>query len=93
MYIRIRRLKTSVFLHVEPTDKVTSVKDKIEELLQYPRADQQIYKDGTRLDDSKTLSELKIESDDALTLALKKDDGTWESPQVVEFDDENNDEG
>ena len=72
MYIRVKRLKTTAFLHVEPTDTVASIKAKIHDLLQQPPDNQQLYKDGTLLEDGRSLVELKIETDDVITLALKQ---------------------
>lgn len=34
MYVRIKRQKTTIFLHVEPTDTVLEVKQKLQELVQ-----------------------------------------------------------
>ena len=34
MYIRVKRLKATYFLHVEPTDTVLEVKSKLQELLE-----------------------------------------------------------
>lgn len=34
MYVRIKREKLTIFLHVEPTDTVAQVKSKLEELIQ-----------------------------------------------------------
>lgn len=34
MYIRVKRKKTTVFLHVEPTDTVLEVKQKLQELVE-----------------------------------------------------------
>ena len=34
MYVRIKRHKTTIFLHVEPTDTVLEVKQKLQELTQ-----------------------------------------------------------
>lgn len=34
MYVRIKREKLTIFLHVEPTDTVSQVKSKLEELIQ-----------------------------------------------------------
>ena len=72
MYIRVKRLKTTTFLHVEPTDTIGSVKAKLEALLQQPPKDQQLYKDGVLLEDSRSLAELRIETDDVLALALRQ---------------------
>lgn len=72
MYIRVKRLKTTAFLHVEPTDTVASVKAKLHDLLQQPPEAQQLHKDGAALEDSRILADLKVESDDVLVLTLKK---------------------
>ena len=34
MYIRAKRKKTTLFLHVDPTDTILEVKQRIQELLQ-----------------------------------------------------------
>lgn len=34
MYVRVKRNKTTIFLHVEPTDTVLEVKQKLQELVQ-----------------------------------------------------------
>jgi hypothetical protein len=34
MYVKVKRQKTTIFLLVEPTDSVASVKQKLEELVQ-----------------------------------------------------------
>ena len=73
MYIRVKRLKTTAFLHVEPSDTISSVKSKLLELLQTPPSNQQLYKNGTLLEDSRSLADLKVETDDVLELALKKE--------------------
>ena len=71
MYVRIKRKRTTVFLHVEPTDTVLSIKTKVQDLLQEPPARQRLYKDGAQLDDGRSLADLKVETDDVLALALR----------------------
>lgn len=34
MYVRVKRSKTTIFLHVEPTDTVLELKQKLQELVQ-----------------------------------------------------------
>jgi hypothetical protein len=34
MYIRVKRQKTTIFLHVEPTDTVLEVKQKLQDLVE-----------------------------------------------------------
>ena len=78
MYVRVKRLKTTSFLHVEPTDTISSVKTKLQDLLQEAPERQQLYKDGNLLEDDRSLAELKIETDDALTLVLQQDGERWQ---------------
>jgi transcription elongation factor B subunit 2 len=73
MYVRVKRFKTTSFLHVEPTDTISSVKAKLQDLLQQAPERQQLYKDSTLLEDDRSLAELKIETDDALTLVLQQE--------------------
>jgi transcription elongation factor B subunit 2 len=71
MYVRIKRRQTTLFLHVEPADTVLQVKGKIQELLEAAPAAQRLFKAGAPLEDSASLAELKIETDDVLELALQ----------------------
>ena len=34
MYVRVKRKKTTIFLHVEPTDTVLEVKQKLQDLVE-----------------------------------------------------------
>jgi hypothetical protein len=38
MYVRVKRKKTTIFLHVEPTDTVLEVKQKLQELVEQVNA-------------------------------------------------------
>lgn len=62
-----------MFLHVDPTDTVHNVKVKIEDLMRKEPNCQQLYKDGVELDGKRTMVDLKIENNDVLVLALKRD--------------------
>jgi transcription elongation factor B subunit 2 len=73
MYVRVKRQRTTLFLHVEPTDTVLQVKTKIEDLLQAAPANQRLYKDGALLEDGRSLAELRVETDDELALALRQE--------------------
>lgn len=73
MYVRIKRQKTTIFLHIEPTDRIEALKARIEELLQYPASKQRIYKTNTVLEDGKSLAEERIENNDVLVLALQSE--------------------
>eukprot|EP00891_Asterochloris_glomerata_P003937 jgi/Astpho2/3937/e_gw1.00063.222.1_t len=70
MYVRIKRKKVTVFVHVEPTWTVLEIRQKVQELLQQPLESQRLYKDGTLLEDARKLADLKIENDDVLALTF-----------------------
>ncbi|EFN58677.1 hypothetical protein CHLNCDRAFT_140270 [Chlorella variabilis] len=93
MYVRVKREKLTVFMHVDPTDSVAVLKGKLQELLQKPAEDQRLYKDGVLLEDNKSLVELQVECDDELAVAyLTPTDGMrhagnhFEAVAVERFD-------
>ncbi|KAL4853417.1 Elongin-B [Chlorella vulgaris] len=73
MYVRVKREKLTVFMHLDPTDTIAVLKDKLQELVQKPAADQQLYKEGVLLEDDKTLAELRVENDDELAVAYRSE--------------------
>ena len=88
MYVRVKRQKTTLFLHVEPSDTVLQVKSKIQDLIQEPPANQRLFKDSAALEDGRSLAELRVETDDVLVLGLKQSSGEWEAPEVVAYEED-----
>ncbi|KAI3435563.1 hypothetical protein D9Q98_001628 [Chlorella vulgaris] len=86
MYVRVKREKLTVFMHLDPTDTIAVLKDKLQELVQKPAADQQLYKEGVLLEDDKTLAELRVENDDELAVAYRSEGGEFEPLTVMPFD-------
>ncbi|KAL0040636.1 hypothetical protein WJX79_000241 [Trebouxia sp. C0005] len=84
MYIRIKRSKTTIFLHVEPTDTILEVKQKLQELTQQGPETQRLYLGRTMLEDARQLAELKVENDDVVALTYQQGDGSWEDVNIVE---------
>ncbi|KAJ9505693.1 hypothetical protein QJQ45_024222 [Haematococcus lacustris] len=70
MYVRVKRKKQTIFLHVEPTDTVLEVKQKLQELVDQPPENQQLLKGTMLLEDAKKIAEMKVENDDILALTL-----------------------
>ncbi|KAL3147744.1 hypothetical protein ABBQ32_002485 [Trebouxia sp. C0010 RCD-2024] len=85
MYVRVKRNKTTIFLHVEPTDTVLEVKQKLQELVQQGPETQRLYLGKTMLEDAKQLAELKVENDDVLALTYQLSDGSWEDVNIAEY--------
>jgi hypothetical protein len=48
MYVRVKRAKQTFFLHVEPTETVLEVKQKVQQLTEQPVEDQRLFLDGVR---------------------------------------------
>ena len=84
MYVRVKRRKTTLFFHVEPTETVAAVKARVAELLQRPPEEQRLAKGGVALEDGATLAEARVETDDVLTLALRGADGEFDDPEVAD---------
>lgn len=85
MYVRVKRSKTTIFLHVEPTDTVLEVKQKLQELVQQAPDTQRLYLEKNMLEDAKQLADLKVENDDVLALTYQLTDGSWEDINIVEY--------
>lgn len=86
MYVRVKRKKTTVFLHVEPTDTVLEVKQKLQELVEQPPEKQQLFKVNTLLEDAKKLVDLRVENDDILALTFQQEDGTFEPIDITPYE-------
>lgn len=88
MYVRVKRQKQIFFLHVEPSETVLEIKQKVQALTEKPADDQRLFLDGLNLDDAKTLAEVKVENDAVLALAYKIDEeaGTWEEIDIHTID-------
>ncbi|KAK9824295.1 hypothetical protein WJX72_009223 [[Myrmecia] bisecta] len=86
MYIRVKRQKTTIFVHVEPTDTILEVKQKLQELVQQPPESQRLYKGATLLEDAKKLADLKVENDDIIALTYLQEDGQWENIDITPFE-------
>ena len=62
MYVRVKHKKVTYFLHVEPSDSILEVKEKLQALSEQP-VDQQrltLVSTGQVLEDGKTLAEQKV---------------------------------
>lgn len=88
MYVRVKRRKMTVFLHVDPSDTPALLKIKLTELLQEPVAKQRLIKGNNVLDDTLTLAELRIENDDVLALSIQSEEGGFDDPAIVQPEDE-----
>ncbi|KAJ9506499.1 ubiquitin-related domain-containing protein [Haematococcus lacustris] len=84
MYVRVKRKKQTIFLHVEPTDTVLEVKQKLQELVDQPPENQQLLKGTMLLEDAKKIAEMKVENDDILALTLMQPDGTFEAVNIAQ---------
>ncbi|XP_057546663.1 polyubiquitin 9-like [Amaranthus tricolor] len=89
MYIRVKRNKSTYFIHCDPTEKVLEIKQKLQGIIDQPVDDQRLIllETGEVLDDSKTLAEEKVENDAVVALTLKKDDDEFEDVNIEKPND------
>ncbi|KAH9806303.1 ubiquitin-like domain-containing protein [Citrus sinensis] len=89
MYIRVKRSKTTYFIHCDPTETILDIKQKLHALIDQPVNDQRLILVGTGdvLEDSKTLADEKVENDAVVALTLRKDDNQFEDVNIVRPND------
>ena len=83
MYIRLKRKNQSVFMHVEPSDSFSSIKDRVAELFGQESGNVMLYADDKvkELVDLATVSDQDIKNDDIVYFVLMKGAG-WEQIEV-----------
>ncbi|MQL81676.1 hypothetical protein Taro_014145 [Colocasia esculenta] len=74
MYIRVKRNKTTYFVHCDPTETILRIKQKLHSLIDQLVNNQRLIlvSNDQMLDDSKTLAEQKVENDAIVALTLRK---------------------
>eukprot|EP00244_Chara_vulgaris_P011716 TRINITY_DN5910_c0_g1_i1.p1 TRINITY_DN5910_c0_g1~~TRINITY_DN5910_c0_g1_i1.p1 ORF type:complete len:102 (-),score=24.47 TRINITY_DN5910_c0_g1_i1:29-334(-) len=85
MFVRVKRMKTTYFLHVEPSETVLEVKQKLQVLSDQPADAQRLFLMPTKqlLEDHRTLGELKVENDAVVALTYKSPDSdSWEAVNI-----------
>ncbi|KAJ7295062.1 hypothetical protein O6H91_Y214600 [Diphasiastrum complanatum] len=73
MFIRVKRKKTTYFLHCDPSETVLEIKQKLQSLSDNHVDDQRLVLVATQqvLEDHKTLADQKVENDAVVALTLK----------------------
>lgn len=89
MFIRVKRKKTTYFIHCDPTETVLEIKQKLESLTDHPVGDQRLILLSTEqvLEDTKTLAQQKVENDAGVALTLRQDDGEFENINIEKPED------
>jgi hypothetical protein len=92
MYVRVKRAKTTMFLHVDPSETVMELKQKIQAATDSEETPGGVPIDRQRLlagptfeqalEDARQLQELKVENDAVLALVHATEDGGWEPVDV-----------
>eukprot|EP00246_Nothoceros_aenigmaticus_P004513 TRINITY_DN16070_c0_g1_i1.p1 TRINITY_DN16070_c0_g1~~TRINITY_DN16070_c0_g1_i1.p1 ORF type:complete len:104 (-),score=20.42 TRINITY_DN16070_c0_g1_i1:259-570(-) len=87
MYIRVKRTKTTYFLHCDPSETVNDIKQKLQVLTDNKVESQRLVLVSAHqhhvLDDSKTLADQKVENDAVVALTLKlPDSNEWEEVTI-----------
>lgn len=90
MFIRVKRKKTTYFLHCDPTETILEIKQKVQTLSDNPIDCQRLILLNTHqvLEDSKTLADQKVENDAIVALCLKiSGSGVWEDIMIDKLTD------
>jgi transcription elongation factor B subunit 2 len=86
MYIKLKRQRTTFFIHCEKDDTIKSIKEKIQAINKVPVDRQAIYvtKEGDEpLSDDTKLADAKIYNDSIVYLVFKDDDDNWEPISIA----------
>ncbi|CAL5225187.1 g7970 [Coccomyxa viridis] len=88
VYIKVKRRKSTFFVHIDLSETISEVKAKLQELVEKEPKEIKLYKDGTELPDSSTLAESKAENGDtiAMAFALPGETGKFEEPDITPHD-------
>eukprot|EP00898_Chlorokybus_atmophyticus_P001451 jgi/Chlat1/2306/Chrsp17S02597 len=90
MYVRVKRKRTTVFVHAEPTDTLGRVRERLGAMITVPAANLRLCAPdrpaATVLDENKTLADLRIENDAVLAVVYKQE-GTeeWEDVDIEQL--------
>ncbi|EFJ10165.1 hypothetical protein SELMODRAFT_128652 [Selaginella moellendorffii] len=73
MFIRVKRKKTTYFLHCDPSETVLEIKQKLQALSENHVDDQRLILIANKLvlEDHKTLADQKVENDAIVAMTLK----------------------
>mmetsp|Transcript_5302 Transcript_5302/g.33312 ORF Transcript_5302/g.33312 Transcript_5302/m.33312 type:complete len:101 (+) Transcript_5302:212-514(+) len=86
MYIRVKRKKMTVFLQVNPTDVVSSVKETLAGLVEKSSDDMRLWSGSVLLDENKSLEHFGIGNGAVLGLAYRSDTGEFEDVIIEQVD-------
>ncbi|XP_039025842.1 uncharacterized protein LOC120159279 [Hibiscus syriacus] len=89
MYIRVKRSKTTYFIQCDPNETTLDIKQRLHTISDQPVNDQRLIlmHTGEILEDSKSLSDQKVENDAVVALTLRKDDNEFEDVNIVRPND------
>ncbi|CAK0787962.1 hypothetical protein CVIRNUC_011184 [Coccomyxa viridis] len=92
VYIKVKRRKSTYFLHIDLSETIQEVKAKLQDLVEKEPKDMKLYREGTELTDSTTLAEAKAENGDtiAMAFALPGEQGKFEEMDITPHDAELN---
>eukprot|EP00992_Anisonema_acinus_P003947 TRINITY_DN1438_c0_g1_i1.p2 TRINITY_DN1438_c0_g1~~TRINITY_DN1438_c0_g1_i1.p2 ORF type:complete len:109 (-),score=35.91 TRINITY_DN1438_c0_g1_i1:73-399(-) len=85
-YVRVKRLKQTLFLHCEPSDHPVALKEKITQINNVPVENQRLLLGKQTLEDGLPLSEQSVENDTVIFLVYRLDgeDDKWEEVNICQ---------
>ncbi|KAH9329822.1 hypothetical protein KI387_001930, partial [Taxus chinensis] len=89
MFIRVKRKKTTYFIHCDPTETILEIKQKLQSLTDHPMRDQRLILLSTEqvLEDVKTLAAQKVENDAVVALTTRQENGEFEDINIEKPED------
>ncbi|EIE22159.1 hypothetical protein COCSUDRAFT_55858 [Coccomyxa subellipsoidea C-169] len=88
VYVKVKRKKSTFFLHIDLTETILEVKAKLQDLIQKDPKEMKLFREGAELQDSLTLADSKVENGDtlALTFALLDEPNSFEEIDITPHD-------
>lgn len=84
LFIKVRHTNTTVYVYTEPQQTIEVFIDYLAKIVQKNPHDMQLQYNGKVLENAKTMQEYGIEKETAqvFNLVYRKEDGSWEAPNV-----------
>ncbi|XP_057843594.1 uncharacterized protein LOC131052990 isoform X2 [Cryptomeria japonica] len=89
MFIRVKRKKTTYFIHCDPSETILDIKQKLQSLTDQPTRDQCLILLPSEqvLEDAKTLAAQKVENDAVVALTFRQENGQFEDVNIEKPED------
>merc|ERR1712137_598624 len=84
IFVRVKRPMQTVFLQTDAAETVSTAKNKLAAMCEFPAEKIRLAFNGSLLDEEKTMADYKIENDNILYQIQATDEGEWETIEEIE---------